>query len=69
MALLKVYLHGLFKSTISFKEVTVGPPGYEAADRADPNTKTYDYIYTFRKKWFKFSMMNIQCNNYIMKLC
>ena len=49
MALLKVYLHGLFKS-LSFKEVTAGLPDYEAADRADRNAKTYDHIYTFRKK-------------------
>ena len=52
MALLKVYFHSLFRSTISFKEVTVGLPDYEAADRTDRNDKTYDYIHTFRKRIF-----------------
>ena len=50
MALWKVYFHSLFRSTISFKEVTVGLQDYEAADRTDRNAKTYDDIYTFRKK-------------------
>ena len=53
MALLKVYLHGLFKS-LSFKEVTAGLPDYEAADQAERNTKTYDYIHTFRKRGLNF---------------
>ena len=33
----------------SFKEATAGLPDYEAANWAERNAKTFDYIYTFRK--------------------
>ena len=53
MALLKVYLHGLFKS-LSFKEVTAGLPDYEAADQAGRNVKAYDHIYIQKKSGLNF---------------